>query len=496
MAPYTVIARKFRPICFSEVLGQDITVTILKNAIIQKRIGHAYLFCGVRGTGKTTLARLFAKALNCLNLSSSQEPCNECSFCKEITAGSSIDVLEIDGASHRGIDDIRQINETIGYSAASGKYKIYIIDEVHMLTKEAFNALLKTLEEPPPHVKFIFATTEPHKIPPTILSRCQRFNLNRIPAQLIVAKLQTITQALGRGAEQAALYAIAELAEGSLRDAESLLDRLFTFYEGSISEENVADACGIVTRKVLFSLDKAGAENDLAKAFEIGHKLFSEGKDIVYFIDSLLTHFRTILLIKLASGNTPFFSELPENEREEYRRSAALYKSEQCLYILDFLIEAQGEIRAATSVQIALEVLLLRILRSHQRIPVEYLVKKLAELEPLAAAETKSAAPPDVTSSSPSDSELKIEQEYEANHRVEKESSNKEEEDSMDNRPASQPVSRPAAADKSAAALPSSEAVSEPAKTTSPFSSRYETLLQFAAVELEGRIEKDRPIIS
>ena len=190
MENYQVLARKYRPQKFSEVVGQDPIVTTLKNAIKNKRLAHAYLFCGSRGTGKTTLARVFAKALNCHQPLPDGEPCNQCTSCKEITSGSSLDVLEIDGASHRGIDDVRQINETVGYAASGGGYKIYIIDEVHMLTKEAFNALLKTLEEPPARVMFFFATTEPHKVLPTILSRCQRFNLNRISSEKIVEKLR------------------------------------------------------------------------------------------------------------------------------------------------------------------------------------------------------------------------------------------------------------------------------------------------------------------
>ena len=185
---YQIIPRKYRPQAFSSIIGQEAIVITLKNAIRLKRLAHAYLFSGSKGTGKTTLARLFAKALNCKHLDQDGEPCNQCPSCLEITSGHSLDVLEIDGASNRGIDDIRQINETIGYAPASGEYKIYIIDEVHMLTKEAFNALLKTLEEPPPHVKFFFATTEPHKVLPTILSRCQRFDLNRIPEEAMQQK--------------------------------------------------------------------------------------------------------------------------------------------------------------------------------------------------------------------------------------------------------------------------------------------------------------------
>ena len=231
MSTYQVLARKYRPQHFNEVLGQDAIVTTLKNAIKHNRLAHAYLFCGSRGTGKTTLARVFAKALNCQSPTSDAEPCNKCSSCKEIAAGNALDVLEIDGASHRGIDDIRQINETVGYASSSGKYKIYIIDEVHMLTKEAFNALLKTLEEPPLKVIFLFATTEPHKVLPTILSRCQRFNLNRISLDTIVDKLRQIAIDQNVEIDEEALYLLAQRAEGGLRDAESLFDQIIAFHE-------------------------------------------------------------------------------------------------------------------------------------------------------------------------------------------------------------------------------------------------------------------------
>lgn len=379
MPEYQVLARKYRPQLFSQVLGQDAIVTTLKNAIKRSRIAHAYLFCGMRGTGKTTLARVFAKALNCLSPTEDLEPCNVCSSCKEITSGNSLDVLEIDGASHRGIDDIRQINETVGYATASGKYKIYIIDEVHMLTKEAFNALLKTLEEPPPKVKFFFATTEPHKLPTTILSRCQRFNLNRIPSGDIIGKLGRIAQEQGSNVSEDALRLIAKRAEGGLRDAESLLDQILAFHEGDVDAESVAQVLGIVTRDSFFLLDQAGKAGDLKVAFEIAYQVVSQGKDIPNFIESLTEHFRNILMVKLAGKEAPYLP-LSESEREKYVLTAKLYSQEQCLTILDFLVESQTQ-RYAGAERVMLEALLLRILRSHQRVPVDLIVKRLAELE-------------------------------------------------------------------------------------------------------------------
>lgn len=383
MSEYQVIARRFRPQSFSEVVGQEAIVTTLKNAVKFNRLAHSYLFCGSRGTGKTTLARLFAKVLNCASLSTEGEPCNRCSSCLEITSGSSMDVLEIDGASHRGIEDIRQINDNVGYAPASGRYKVYIIDEVHMLTKEAFNALLKTLEEPPEKVKFFFATTEPHKIPPTILSRCQRFNLNRIPLQKIVEKLATVSQKLSVEIDEEALRVIAQRAEGGLRDAESLLDQIIAFQDGKITLDAVNAILGLMPREIYFSLDRAGKEADFSQAFEVVHQLFSEGKDFMHFVDGLIEHFRTILLIKCDANNpnlTPL-QTLSSSHQSQYMESVALYSKEQCLDLIDYLLEAQGKIRFASSPRIALEAVLLHVMRSHFRLPVEVIVKKLSELE-------------------------------------------------------------------------------------------------------------------
>jgi DNA polymerase-3 subunit gamma/tau len=397
MPEYQVLARKYRPQSFLEVLGQPAIVTTLKNAIKFNRLAHAYLFCGSRGTGKTTLARVFAKALNCQSPTDDGEPCNHCSSCREIASGHSLDVLEIDGASHRGIDDIRQINETVGYAAASGKYKIYIIDEVHMLTKEAFNALLKTLEEPPPKVLFLFATTEPHKVLPTILSRCQRFNLSRIPTENIIGKLRKIAQELNVDVEDEALRLLAHRADGGLRDAESLFDQIIAFHEGHITAKTISDVLGIVPRETLFTLDQAGKEGRLSVAFDIAHQIFTEGKDIAHFVETMTEHFRTLLLIKL-SGSQSSLLQLSEADIKRYEASSKLYSHEQCLTILDFLIESQHQIRFQPSSRIALEAILLRIMRTHQRLPVEFLVRRLNELEQAIASGGQGSGQPSMPS--------------------------------------------------------------------------------------------------
>ncbi len=374
---YQVIPRKFRPQTFETVVGQEAIVTTLKNALRFNRLAHAYLFCGCRGTGKTTLARVFAKALNCQSLTADLEPCNTCPSCLEVISGRSLDVLEIDGASNRGIDDIRQINETIGYAPASGKFKIYIIDEVHMLTKEAFNALLKTLEEPPSNVKFFFATTEPHKVLPTIISRCQRFDLNRIAQPAMVRKLAYIAKDLGVECQEEALSLIAHLSEGSLRDAESLMDQVICYAEQPISAEGVSNTLGLMPKESFFALDKAIAEHQCHFAFELSQTLFSSGKDLSYFLDHLLEHFRTLLLVKF--GNPCFF--LNVTHEEHYTRAASFYSEEQCLYILDYLIQWQQQIAKSPFKRIGLEMILLHLIRSKNRVTFGALVKKLSEIQ-------------------------------------------------------------------------------------------------------------------
>ncbi len=376
MQKYQVLARKYRPQKFSDVVGQEVIVTTLKNALRLEKIAHAYLFCGGRGTGKTTLARLFAKALNCLNLQENQEPCNECASCTEIMAGQSMDVIEIDGASNRGIDDIRQINEMVGYVPSDGRYKIYIIDEVHMLTKEAFNALLKTLEEPPPQAKFFFATTEPHKILPTVISRCQRFDLGRIATAQIVSKLEEIGKDLKREIDPEALHKIAALSEGSLRDAESLFDQILCFLEGKITADTVSQVFGLVSEEHFFALDTAFSEMRLAFAFELVSSLFHAGKDLSHFMSQLIHHYRLIAISKTLGEQ-----DIQGPLAARYMQSSRLYTQQQSLYLLEYLVTAESNLQKSLSPRIFLENTLLHIIRSKNRIPIEVLVRRLSELE-------------------------------------------------------------------------------------------------------------------
>lgn len=499
MADYQVVARKYRPQTFAEVLGQNAIVATLKNAIKQSRLAHAYLFCGSRGTGKTTLARIFAKVINCMDPTAEHEPCNACRSCKEITSGSSLDVLEIDGASHRGIEDIRQINETIGYSASSGRYKVYIIDEVHMLTKEAFNALLKTLEEPPAHAKFLFATTEAHKVLPTILSRCQRFNLRRISDELIQQKLRHEAQDLGVEIEDDALRLIAASADGGMRDAESILDQMIAFSDGKVSHQGVSEALGYASRDQYFSLDDAIQKQDYSAAFTIAHQVFAEGKDIPHFVEGLLEHYRTLLRLHLAKDDQHQI-HLQEHDLKRYLEIASRTEVALCLGVLDYLVEAQKEIRFAASQRMSLEVILLKLIRLHHQIPIERLVQRLHDLEkqmssgeapqpatqpvpqPTAVAAPQPAPEPKPAPAPTSAPAPKVEAKPEP----------KPEPPTQKPQPAPKPQPVAAPPVQKAPAPPPPTPTASPAEMGSMIErqSRYDTLFQFATVELGGKLRK------
>ena len=387
---YQVLARRYRPKAFSEVVGQEPVVTTLKNALRFDKAAHAYLFCGSRGVGKTTLARLFAKALNCQERGADMEPCNRCSSCLEIGTGQSLDVIEIDGASNRGIDDIREINETALYSPSAGRYKIYIIDEVHMLTKEAFNALLKTLEEPPEKAKFFFATTEPHKVLPTIISRCQRFDLGRIQLSQIIGKLEEIAADLGRTAEPEALHLIAAFSDGSLRDAESLFDQILCFAENAVTAAIVRTSLGLIPQEHFFALDKAFAQARAAFAFELVELLFASGKDLHHFYEQLMEHVRNLASARLVGESG---LSLPPDLKAKTLQSARLYAPSQCLYLLEYLLRQESHLQKSACQRVALESILLHYIQSKNRIPIEVLVRRLTEMEEALKSKEPSMAP-------------------------------------------------------------------------------------------------------
>ena len=356
---YLAFALKYRPQIFSEVVGQEHVVVSLENAIASGRVHHAYLFSGPRGVGKTSLARILAKSLNCFD-GPAPIPCGKCPSCIEITKGQSLDIIEIDGASNRGIDDIRTLRENVKLSAANSRYKIYIIDEVHMLTQEAFNALLKTLEEPPAHVKFIFATTHPHKVIPTILSRCQKFQFNLISLEKIVGKLKKIAAAEKIKIEENLLYTIGRAAGGSIRDAESLLDQLTPIILEKGSLEDVFSFLGIIDEESLNQALKALIKKDLGACLSFVGKTIKDGKDLGIFLNAFIEHLRNLLLAKISLKNFKELSDVSPQSKEFISKLSGEVSTSDVLKVIDLLIEAKELSQRLNTVRIPLELALIK----------------------------------------------------------------------------------------------------------------------------------------
>lgn len=375
---YQALYRQYRPKTFDEVLGQEHVVNTIKNQIQNGNIGHAYLFSGTKGTGKTSVAKIFSRAVNCLNPVDGN-PCNECEICKGILDETIMDVIEMDAASNRGIDDIRELKDKTMYPPSRAKYKIYIIDEVHMLTEQAFNALLKTLEEPPKHLIFILATTEPEKLPQTILSRCQKFDFKRIKTVDLIKNMNKICGELNIPVEERALKLIARNSDGSMRDCLSLLDQCISYKEGELKHEDVLDILGIANTELLFSLVDNIMGKDLENALFKIDEIIQDGKDINQFIKDLIFHFRNLLIVK-TSNNPMEIMDIDEETVEKYIVQVKDMSVDYILKVLDILNTSEAQAKWATQPRIILEMAIIKIVKIEERMALEERVKKLEEI--------------------------------------------------------------------------------------------------------------------
>jgi DNA polymerase-3 subunit gamma/tau len=382
---YLVLARKYRPQAFDQVIEQAHITRTLTNAIAAGRVAHAILYSGPRGTGKTTVARILAKAMNC-EQGPTPEPCNNCRSCHEITGGHAVDVFEIDGASNNSVDQIRELRENIKYMPAHSRYKIYIIDEVHMLSTAAFNALLKTLEEPPSHVLFMFATTEPHKIPITILSRCQRYDFRRIGSDSITSHMAALCRQEGFEISDESLGLIAREAGGSMRDALSLLDQIMTCSRGLVTHEQVLDILGVIDRKIIFDLAGSIVNANIQAALDIVNDAYDRGHDVKKLYADVLEHFRNLLVVSMGDSIGKLV-DLPSGEFEQLVSQAKALSVGDLNHIFDMLFNAEAAMRLSPQPRLALEMTLIRLLRTKPALSIDVLIDKLDALRQEVSAE-------------------------------------------------------------------------------------------------------------
>ncbi|MCQ9207100.1 MAG: DNA polymerase III subunit gamma/tau [Omnitrophica bacterium] len=377
---YLSLARKYRPQDFDEVVGQEHIATTLTNAISMGRVAHAYLFSGPRGVGKTSMARILAKSLNCEKAPTSK-PCGACPSCREISGGTGMDVIEIDGASNRGIDEIRNLKENIKFTAMRGKFRIYIIDEVHMLTTEAFNALLKTLEEPPLHVKFIFATTKPYKVLPTIVSRCQRFDFRKISKRGIVDKLKEIREKEKLDIDDEAIFLIAKASDGSLRDAEVILDQLLAFAKGEVRSGDVVKVLGLLEQDVLFEIVDCITNDNKEKILNLIDQLINSGKDPIFVTSNIISHMRNLLVAGTIKEEDRLRLALSEEDYRKLREQAGKFSADEILYIIYTLAQSMDLIKKTSLGRIPLEISLIKLTEKGRLDSIKVLLEKVSVLE-------------------------------------------------------------------------------------------------------------------
>jgi DNA polymerase-3 subunit gamma/tau len=386
---YEVFARKYRPQTFDDLVGQPHVSRTLKNAVAQNRLAHAYLFVGPRGTGKTSTARILSKALNCIH-GPTVTPCGVCHNCREIAGGNSLDVLEIDGASNNGVEQVRELRDNVRYAPAKSRFKIYIIDEVHMLTSAAFNALLKTLEEPPPHVKFIFATTEPQKVLPTILSRCQRFDLHRIASNLIAQHLQFIAEKEKITLTPAAAHAIARGAEGGMRDAESMLDQLVAFCGEKVTEEDVLNVFGFTSEQVVADFIGRILRGETPGALGLLHDQCDAGKDMMKLMSDTIAYLRDLLVFKVKPD--ALADDVSDEIRQSFASQASLIETNQVLELIDQFATAEGRMKWAPNKKLHFEVAVIKAIQTLTQATLDDVIENLSALRDGNPIEPKRAA--------------------------------------------------------------------------------------------------------